>query len=86
MAGEDGMGSSKKNCAAKPRNGGREQPCAACFPPVPLPHLHPDHVLQEALRRLGDLPLLPVVNRANFRKLEGVVGLPDILGAYRKAG
>jgi hypothetical protein len=27
-----------------------------------------------------------VVNRANFRKLEGVVGLPDILGAYRAAG
>jgi hypothetical protein len=26
------------------------------------------------------------VNRANFRKLEGVVGLPDILGTYRKAG
>ena len=56
------------------------------LPPVPLPHLHPDHVLEEALRRLGDLPLLPVVNRANFCKLEGVVGLPDILGAYRKAG
>ena len=45
------------------------------LPPEPLPHLHPDHVLEEALRRLGDWPLLPVVNRANFRKLEGVVGL-----------
>jgi hypothetical protein len=56
------------------------------LPPEPLPHLHPDHVLEEALRRLGDWPLLPVVNRADFRKLEGVVGLPDILGAYRAAG
>jgi CIC family chloride channel protein len=56
------------------------------LPLEPLPHLHPDHDLQEALRRVGDLPLLPVVNRANFRKLEGVVGLPEILGAYRKAG
>jgi CIC family chloride channel protein len=55
------------------------------LPPFPLPHLHPDHVLEEALRRLGDWPLLPVVNRANFRKLEGVVGLPDILEAYRTA-
>ncbi len=55
------------------------------LPPVPLPHLHPDHVLEEGLRRLGDLPLLPVVNRANFLKLEGVVGLPDILRAYRAA-
>jgi hypothetical protein len=32
------------------------------------------------------LPLLPVVNRANFRKLEGVVGLQEILQAYRAAG
>jgi CIC family chloride channel protein len=51
----------------------------------PLPHVHPDHALEEALRRLGDLPILPVVNRANFHKLEGVVGLPDILRAYHSA-
>jgi CIC family chloride channel protein len=50
--------------------------------PEPLPYLHPDHGLDEALRRLGDWPLLPVVNRADFRKLEGVVGLPDITAAY----
>jgi CIC family chloride channel protein len=49
----------------------------------PLPHVHPDHVLEEAMRRLGDLPILPVVNRANFHKLEGVVGLQEILQAYR---
>ena len=51
----------------------------------PLPHVHPDHSMEEALRRLGDLPILPVVNRANFHKLEGVVGLKDILQAYRAA-
>jgi len=50
--------------------------------PEPLPYLHPDHGLEEALRRLGDWPLLPVVNRADFRKLEGVVGLPDITAAF----
>jgi len=55
------------------------------LPQTALPHLHPDHSLEEALRRLGDLPFLPVVNRANFRNLEGVVGLPDILRAYRVA-
>jgi chloride channel protein, CIC family len=55
------------------------------LPQATLPHLHPDHVLEEALRRMGDLPLLPVVNRANFSKLEGVVSLADILGAYRAA-
>ena len=56
------------------------------LPQEPLPYLHPDQLLAEALRRLGDWPLLPVVNRADFRKLEGVVGLPDILAAYRTAG
>lgn len=54
-------------------------------PGEPLPHVHPDHEIEEALRRLADFPLLPVVNRANFRKLEGVVGLPEILKAYRSA-
>jgi CIC family chloride channel protein len=50
-----------------------------------IPHIHPDQPLDEALRRLADWPLLPVVNRADFRKLEGVVSLADILEAYRAA-
>ena len=50
--------------------------------PEPLPYVHPDLGLDEALRRLGDWPILPVVNRADFRKLEGVVGLPDIMAAF----
>ena len=49
----------------------------------PLPHVHRDHALDVALQRLGRLPLLPVVNRADFRKLEGVVSLQDILKAYQ---
>ncbi|MBI4164504.1 MAG: chloride channel protein [Acidobacteria bacterium] len=36
-----------------------------------LPHLHPDQPLDEALRRLRDFPILPVVNRANFSKPTG---------------
>ena len=55
------------------------------LPGVRVPHIHPDQPLDEALRRLGDWPLLPVVNRADFRKLEGVVSLADILEAYRVA-
>jgi CIC family chloride channel protein len=51
-----------------------------------LPCLHPDLPLDEALRRLGEWPLLPVVSRADLGKLEGVVGLPDILRAYRETG
>jgi len=51
----------------------------------PLPHLHRDHALDVALQRLGHLPLLPVVNRADFGKLEGVVSLQDILKAFQEA-
>jgi CIC family chloride channel protein len=51
----------------------------------PLPHVHPDHALDVALQRLGRLPFLPVVNRADFGTLEGVVSLQDILKAYQEA-
>ncbi len=54
------------------------------LPRQKLPHLHPDHDLEDALRRMGEFPLLPVVNRANFDKLEGVVGIPEILAAYHR--
>jgi hypothetical protein len=50
-----------------------------------LPHLHPDQPLYIALRKIGEYPFLPVVHRANFQRLEGVLSLQDILGAYRAA-
>jgi len=50
-----------------------------------LPVLHRDQPLDEALRRMDKLPLLPVVHRANFRKLEGVITLSGVLETYRKA-
>ena len=56
------------------------------LPGPPLPHVHPDHALDVALGRIGDWPLLPVVNRADFHKLEGVIALTDVLRAYRAAG
>jgi CIC family chloride channel protein len=56
------------------------------IPETTLPYLHPDHPLDEALRRLGEWPLLPVVSRADLGKLEGVVALSDVLQAYRAAG
>jgi CIC family chloride channel protein len=60
-------------------------PLGDLLPETTLPLLHPDQALDEALHRLGDWPLLPVVNRADFRRLEGVVALPDVLAAYRIA-
>jgi CBS domain-containing protein len=49
----------------------------------PLPHVHPDHALDVALSRIGDAPYIPVVNRADLTKLEGVVSVDGILKAYR---
>ncbi|MHB8754912.1 MAG: chloride channel protein [Candidatus Acidiferrales bacterium] len=51
----------------------------------PLPQLYPDQPLDEALRLIGNWPVVPVVNRANLEKLEGVLALDDILQAYRKS-
>ncbi len=50
-----------------------------------LPTLHPDQTLEVALRRIGEYPLLPVVHRADFSRLEGVIALQDILKVYRDA-
>lgn len=49
----------------------------------PLPILFPDLTLEEALQVVGDWPLLPVVNRADLSKLEGIITLADILRAFR---
>lgn len=51
----------------------------------PLPLVFPDESLEEALRWAGDWPVLPVVNRADLGKLEGILALADILKAFRSA-
>jgi CIC family chloride channel protein len=49
-----------------------------------FPHLHADHPLSLALERMGayQVNILPVVNRANIHKLEGIVTLKDVLAIY----
>jgi CIC family chloride channel protein len=49
-----------------------------------FPHVHPDQGLDLALERMGanQIELLPVVNRADVHKLEGIVTLRDVLNAY----
>jgi CIC family chloride channel protein len=51
-----------------------------------IPYLHPDHPLEMALRYVERWPLVPVVNRADFRKLEGVISEHDVLSRYRDFG
>jgi len=75
--------------------GAGNRPIAAfvSYPPGPnesleapkFAHLHPDHALDLALRRMGEfgVHLLPVVDRANPRKLLGQITLEDVLRAYR---
>ncbi len=49
-----------------------------------FPHVHLDQGLDLALERMGAnrVEILPVVNRADVHKLEGIVTLQDVLDAY----
>ena len=49
-----------------------------------FPHVHPDHTLDVAMRRLAEtgLSVLPVVSRTNIRELKGTISMQDILAAY----
>ena len=51
-----------------------------------IPFLHPDHALDTALRYIDRWPLVPVVSRADYRKLEGVISQQDVLKRYRDFG
>lgn len=48
-----------------------------------VPVIHPDQPLDVALRYVDRWPLIPVVSRANFSKLEGVINEHDVLERYR---
>ncbi len=49
-----------------------------------FPHVHPDHPLDTAMRRMAQhgLDALPVVSRSNIRELAGVLSREDALAAY----
>jgi len=49
-----------------------------------FPHVHSDQGLDLALERMGanQIEILPVVNRADVHKLEGVITLRDVLDSY----
>jgi CIC family chloride channel protein len=51
-----------------------------------VPFLHPDHSLDTAMRYVDRWPLVPVVSRADFRQLEGVITQQDVLKRYRDFG
>ena len=50
-----------------------------------LPWVHPDQPLEVALRQVNDWPFIPVLHRADFRNLQGVISVEDVLRAFRHA-
>jgi len=60
-----------------------EMTLGSLLPPQRLAYLHPDSPLEMALRYVHQAPLVPVVSRADFRQLEGVISSEDVLAKYR---
>ncbi len=65
-------------------DGKAEEKLVSLFDTLDFPHAHADHPVHLVLERMSKLhiDILPVVNRANIHKLEGVVTLRDVLDSY----
>jgi CIC family chloride channel protein len=65
-------------------DGRAEQKLIDLFETIEFPHVHKDHALHQALERMSNahIDILPVVNRADIHKLEGIVTLRDVLDSY----
>lgn len=82
-----GWGSvSKQQLFAMASEGKGTTTLGSLLPIPPVPYLHPDHSLETALRYVDRWPLVPVVSRANFGQLEGVVTQRHVLERYREFG
>jgi CIC family chloride channel protein len=64
------------------QEGKGEHTLSSILPPQSVPSLYPDLPLDSALRYVNDYPLVPVVNRANFRQLEGVISRDSVFKKY----
>ncbi len=64
------------------REGKGELTLGSVLPPQPLPSLYPDLPLDAALRYVNLYPLIPVVNRADSRRLEGVISRDSVFTKY----
>ncbi|HUX28947.1 MAG TPA: CBS domain-containing protein, partial [Terracidiphilus sp.] len=79
-------GVSKEELEATIKEGKTGRTLESALAKLQIPYLHPDHPLEMALRYLNRWPLLPVVSRADFSKLEGVITERDVLERYRDFG
>jgi chloride channel protein, CIC family len=64
------------------REGKGELTLASVLPAQPLPTLYPDLPLDAAIRYVNVYPLVPVVNRADSRRLEGVISRDSVFQKY----
>jgi len=65
--------------------GKAEMTLSSLLPTQRLPYLHPDYPLEMALRYVHQMPLVPVLSRADLLQIEGVVSSEDVLAKYRIA-
>lgn len=65
-------------------DGKAEENLMSLFDTLDFPHVHADQPLHLALERMSKshVDILPVVNRADIHRLEGVVTLGDVLDSY----
>jgi len=64
------------------REGKGELTLASVLPKQVLPSLYPDLTLDSALRYVNTYALIPVVNRADSRRLEGIISRDSVFAKY----
>jgi CIC family chloride channel protein len=64
------------------QEGKGEHTLASVLPAQPLPSLYPDLPLDSALRYVNAYSLVPVVNRADSRRLEGIISRDSVFRRY----
>lgn len=73
---------SQEMLARLAREGKAEMTLGSALPSGRLPYLHPDLPLEIALRYVYQAPVIPVVSRADFGRLEGVISRDAVLNKY----
>jgi CIC family chloride channel protein len=57
---------------------------AQILPEARMPQIYPDNRLEVALRHIAQWPFLPVMHRADPKRLVGLISLRDVMGTFVK--
>jgi CIC family chloride channel protein len=63
-------------------NGKSAEPLAHLLPETRMPQIYPDNRLEVALRHIAHWPFLPVMHRADPKKLVGLISLRDVMTTF----